>query len=125
MTSETDVSDPSTTGRRDEQRLRLQIPAKFSSMDGNEPVLLLDLSQSGARIACSDAPRFKRGVLEWMAFEAYSEVVWRRAETCAIRFDPPLAFATVFTTRELAPDEWQRHKESMLEAARTWRAARI
>lgn len=113
------------TGRRDTPRLKLQIPAEVVTMSGPEPVLLLDLSQTGARIACRAKPAFKRGILHWMEFEFYGEVVWADKQLCALRFDPELELDVVLTTRAQAPAEWRRLTENVVEAARYWAAGLI
>lgn len=118
MTEDDDLSP--ITGRRDTPRLKLQIPAQVMTLSGPEPVLLLDLSQTGARIACRAKPAFKRGVLHWMNFECYGEVVWVKEQICALRFDPEIDLDVVLATRTDAPDEWQRQSDNIIEAARHW-----
>lgn len=115
-----DTDDHPLAGRREQPRLRLQIPARITTLSGPEPVLLLDLSQSGARIACRSEPSFKRGLLGWMEFEFYGETVWIKKDMCALRFDPELDLEVVLATRSNAPREWQRHTDNIIEAARRW-----
>lgn len=118
MSEETD--DHPLAGRRGQPRLKVQIPARITTLSGPEPVLLLDLSQSGARIACQSEPSFKRGLLGWMEFEFYGETVWASKNMCALKFDPELDLDVVLATRANAPQEWQRRTDDVMEAARQW-----
>lgn len=111
-------------GRRDHQRLRLRLPAEMIVLAGTQPVLLLDLSQSGARLAIRSAPRFKQGYLRWLEFETFGETVWVEGNMFGLRFDEELAADILLRTRALAPDEWQRQSDEqsdeVLEYARAW-----
>lgn len=90
------------------------------TIEGSEPVLILDLSQVGARLACRSRNIPKRGILSWMEFESYGEKVWERGNMCGIRFEEELDLDVILMTRRRAPEEWKRNAEEAISAAEKW-----
>jgi len=113
-------NSPTQMGRRDNQRLKLRMPASFLSLDGEVPALLLDLSLVGARVAIHGPPNFSKGFLYWMDFEVYGDVVWTRDTMFGLRFDHRLAVRDLLKTRDAAPLHQHRPDTDALEAARAW-----
>lgn len=106
------------------QRLKLQLPAEMITLDGPEEVLLLDLSQVGARMICRSRPAFSKGVLCWIGFETYGEKVWQKDRMCGLRFDEELDLGVVVQTRCDVREEWKRHTDDIAAAARLWAQGR-
>lgn len=109
---------------RSYQRLKLQLPAQLLTLDGSEEILLLDLSQVGARLACRFPPTFRKGVLTWMTFETYGETVWQKGRMCGLRFDEELDLSVVVRTRQDIREEWLRYSDNLESAARLWAQGR-
>lgn len=91
------------THRRAHARLRVGIAARFETLDGQEAVRLVDLSQSGAHIVVTGAGEIRRGVLCWLQFEAFGDVVWRDGDDAGIEFEELLPIEQLMETRERAP----------------------
>ena len=105
---------------RSYQRLKLQLPAQIFTFDGSEDVLLLDLSQVGARLACRIPPTFTKGVLSWMGFESYGDTIWQKGRMCGLRFDEELDLSVVVQTRRDVREEWVRYSDDLESTARLW-----
>lgn len=94
--------------RRAFARLRLGIPARLLSLDGQQWVTLVDLSQSGARVVLESTSRISGGLLRWLGFEAFGDPAWQAGEELALHFDEPIAPGWLFETRQRAPVELDR-----------------
>lgn len=92
--------------RRAHSRLRLGIPARLLTLEGQQWVTLVDLSQSGARIVL-EASRYvgSGGLLRWLGYEAFGDAAWQCGEELALRFDEPVDPAWLIETRRRAPAE--------------------
>ncbi|TCD06566.1 hypothetical protein EYB45_02305 [Erythrobacteraceae bacterium CFH 75059] len=115
-------NSPSHIGRRDHQRLRLKLAASLITVSATEPVLLLDLSQTGARIATRAPLSITSGFLRWLRWEMFGDVVWEKGPMIGLRFDEKLPLEVLLSTRREAPDESRRHADDALEHARAWAA---
>lgn len=91
------------THRRAHARLRVGIAARFETLDGQQDVRLVDLSQSGAHIVLAGDGEIRRGVLCWLQFEAFGDVVWRDGNDAGIEFEELLPIEQLMETRERAP----------------------
>ena len=91
--------------RRAFSRLRLGIPARLLSLDGQQWVTLVDLSQSGARVVLDSTSRISGGLLRWLGFEAFGDPAWQVRNELALHFDEPIEPAWLFETRQRAPVE--------------------
>jgi hypothetical protein len=90
--------------RRQHPRLRLGIPARLESLDGNESVRLIDLSQSGAHVVLAGPHDLRRAVLCWLGFEAFGFVAWREGDHVGMEFEELVPMEQLFETRQRAPD---------------------
>ena len=107
----------SSAHRRAFARLRVGIAARLETLDGQQNVRLLDLSQSGAQVILSEPGPARRGVLCWLGFEAFGEVVWREQDHAGLEFEGVLPMEWLLETRERAP---MVVRDDVLDAARAW-----
>lgn len=110
------------TGKREHSRLRVRLPSKLVTLDGDFRVVLNDLSAGGARLskpglmlAAGDA------VLLWDRFEAFGKLAWCRSGLIGMRFEEPIPTEWVIATRQLdsaahLPDD----EELKRRVAREW-----
>lgn len=116
---------PAATGRRSAARLRLAIPARFVSIHATQACIVLDLSQSGARIGlASPIPEGQFGYLEVARFAVFGTVV--RTDPGiggginAIAFDDPMSGRQVLEIRRFAEDFESREREALRDQVRRW-----
>lgn len=106
--------------RRQHSRLRLGIPARLETLYGRREVELLDLSQTGAKVAL---PRFEyvgTAVLHWLGFDAFGEIVWQDDGLLGMAFDEPLPPGLVLNTRNRAPSVVSAEDGLASDAAKAW-----
>ena len=111
--------------RRQHARLRLGIPARLESLDGQQPVRLIDLSQSGAQVVVSRPDEMRRGVLCWCDFEAFGIIAWRDGDHLGIEFEELVPMDQLFETRQRAPDVVRAETVSDYTAARDFVAGTL
>ncbi len=92
-----------TLHRRQNPRLLLGIEAEFICMNGRQPVVLQDISATGAKMEVTQRPPTARGFLRWMDFEVFGDVKWRGGNQCGIIFDRPISNACLVETRRSVP----------------------
>lgn len=99
------VSDDNV-GRRRFRRVRISSPARVALVSRTSGALLLDISQSGARLQMEELPRVGTyALIRWNEFECFGQVLWTRAKVCGIRFDAPLGRETIVRVRLLQNGE--------------------
>jgi len=86
-------------GRRKSPRLRLDMPARLVTLDRTYPVVLENLSEGGARITLPVADVAVVGVLRWMDFHAFADVVWREGLSVGLQFDTPISLEMLEATQ--------------------------
>ena len=106
--------------RRDAARLRLAAPAVFLGHDGRQPVTLLDVSQTGAKLVFEEPPASVAGFISWMDFETFGDLVWREGLYIGIAFDQPLPLKWIIETRHRSVHIAAEECDSVLQAAREW-----
>lgn len=89
--------------RRENARLRLGIEAEFISMDGRQAVLLQDLSATGAKVQFPSSHSFAQGILSWMRYEVFCDVMWIDGEWSGMQFEKPISRSCLLETRAAAP----------------------
>jgi len=94
--------------RRAHSRLRLGIPARLLTLEGQQCVTLVDLLQSGARIVLGASGKVSGGLLRWFEFEAFGDPVWQAGEELALHFDEPIELDWLIEIRQRAPAELNR-----------------
>jgi hypothetical protein len=109
--------------RRTHSRLRLGIPARLLTLEGQQWVTLVDLSQSGARIVLGASGKVSGGLLRWLGFEAFGDPAWQAGEELALHFDEPIELGWLIETRQRAPVEVNRDVHAR-GAAREWVSGR-
>ena len=109
-------------GRRGRNRLRARLPAKIVTLNGTRNTVLLDLSQTGARIkATAEMARGQQAILTWSGHEAFGRLVWVDRGLCGIAFDETLEPEAIIATRDL--DERSRLPSDLeleRDRAREW-----
>lgn len=115
---------PGQTGRRRDSRLRIRkgVPAQLMTLDGQEGVSLLDLSQSGAHIGLKAPLRCGQDViLWWLGFEAFGRVVWTSGNEAGLEFHELVPTPALLHTREQVDSGLARNTaEVAYETARAW-----
>jgi hypothetical protein len=92
--------------RRAHPRLRLGIPARLLTLDGQQWVTLVDLSQNGARVVLERPHTINGGgLLRWLGYEAFGDAAWQRGEELALHFEERIDLAWLIETRQRAPTE--------------------
>lgn len=109
-------------GRRRFARLELGIAARFTTLAGEQPVRIVNLSQNGARLILSVPDEAGAGVLTWLDFETFGELSWQDGDTIGVAFDQLLSPGCLAQTRLRAPTV-VREEESRL--AQAWIAGEI
>ena len=98
--------DGVVTGRRAVARLRVRLPATLTLISGETRVVLLNLSQQGARIGYvlsrPDSVHVgSEAVLVWHRFETFCQVRWVTADGCGLLFEEPIGLRELMLTRAL------------------------
>jgi predicted transcriptional regulator len=123
------VSDsPDSQGfpsRRAYSRLALGIAARLETLAGREDVRLVDLSQGGAHVYRDNPEPIKAGVLTWLRFEAFGEVVWEEDGHVGLKFDRLLPLTCLVETRQRAPSVVREEAMAGEIAARDWAAGKL
>lgn len=104
--------------RRNHSRLRLGIDANVLGFDGPQSVLLHDLSSTGAKILLERDETFSQGILGWLEFEAFGEIVWRRGRWCGMQFAKPVTDECLLKTREASPTLKAEAEEELRQHAK-------
>jgi hypothetical protein len=104
--------------RRGKARLRLGIPASVLTVHGRSRIMLLDLSETGARLEY-EGETIGHGVLEWLGYEAFATVVRQSGGELGLRFDEPIAQDCVLDTRGWLP-AIQQGEDELTRFAREW-----
>ncbi|PKP96705.1 MAG: hypothetical protein CVT76_06180 [Alphaproteobacteria bacterium HGW-Alphaproteobacteria-15] len=116
---------PDTFGRRAAARLRLAIPARIMTVYETHNCILLDLSQTGARIGLARPLAVGDGGYLMVAqFEVFGEVVRRKlgagGGVNGIAFDDPVSHATVLAVRHHAETFERAQREALRDQVRCW-----
>lgn len=112
-------------GRRAAARLRLSIPARMLTVYETQHCILLDLSQTGARIPLA-IPLVvgDGGYLNVGRLEVFGEAVRCKRGTGGgingIAFEAPLSHAAVLAVRHHAETFQQRERDSLRDQVRRW-----
>jgi len=106
--------------RKTSPRLKLAAEAVFIGLDGRQNVTILDLSQSGAKVAFAEPPREKAGFISWMGFETFGDVVRRQGLFAGLKFDRPLPQSWLDQTKERCAHIEEHQHDALLKAAKEW-----
>ncbi|WP_228242936.1 PilZ domain-containing protein [Porphyrobacter sp. GA68] len=122
MRNETACSPPaSLTGKRARSRLRVSLPARIVSATGSGDCTVVDVSETGARVAAPEPPRpGVMVVVRCLHLELFGTLVWRRGALAGIAFDAPLRRDQVVGLRGLADEAARMQDEAARQAARAW-----
>lgn len=118
--------DIDTLGRRGSPRIHLSLPGKLVSVVDTQPCMLLDLSQTGARIAVGRTlPVNAGGYLKLGPVEVFGIVVRVRVSEegggiNAVAFDSRLAKAQMLALRAYAEHYELSEQREAFRHARAW-----
>ena len=110
--------------RRAFARLKVGIGARLETLDGAQPVRLVDLSQGGAHLILSRPDEAGAGVLTWLDFETFGELAWRDESSIGLAFDKLLQPACLAETRRRAPSI-VRDEELGTSVAKAWASGEL
>ncbi|MEE4337811.1 PilZ domain-containing protein [Erythrobacter sp.] len=109
------------TGRRSAARLRVSLPARLISIEGERACVLVNLSRTGAMVAVEGPVRVgENAVLSCAELEAFGEVVRADGGLYAMRFDDPISEAEVIAIRRLYDNFEERERRSLVDTVRDW-----
>ena len=115
------VGPTPNTGRRAAPRLRVSLPARLISVEGNQPCVLMNLSRSGAQVAVLDAIRVGEGaVLQCGSLEVFGDVIRSDFGLNAIRFEDEISDRQVLDIRHYHETFEERERRSLIDTARKW-----
>ena len=78
-------------GRRAMPRQRVMIVGSAVTLEGSKPILVENVSRSGAKLRGRGLPPIGEQVLVWMeGADALGHVAWSDFDECGVAFDPPL-----------------------------------
>ncbi|MGN3973958.1 PilZ domain-containing protein [Tsuneonella sp. SYSU-LHT278] len=89
--------------RRHFARLEVGFGARLETLDGGQPVRLINLSQGGAQLVLSEPEEAGEGFLTWLDFETFGELAWQDGDRIGLTFDVPLSPLCLAETRRRAP----------------------
>ncbi|TRD11483.1 PilZ domain-containing protein [Erythrobacter insulae] len=118
--SQTETSNENAVYRRSAPRVKLAIDSVFMGMDGRQQITLLDLSESGARVAFSEPPKERAGFISWMEFETFGDVVWQEGLYVGLKFDRPISSEWLESTQARVTDADSYRHEMLLKEAMEW-----
>lgn len=112
---------PLVRGQRGHARVRIGVPARLVTMNGTSSCVLIDVSQSGARVCAAEPPRVGATVIvERISPELFGTVEWQRGDKFGVRFDTMLTLDDVVQLRQLGDLEPQRARTDLYAHARRW-----
>lgn len=118
------LSDNGNDSRRNFARLEVGVMARLATLDGAQPVRLVDLSQGGAQLILSRPEEAGAGVLTWLNFETFGELAWQEEERIGLKFDQLLPPGCLAETRRRAPSV-VRDEELGVSLTKAWVAGEI
>jgi hypothetical protein len=85
--------------------------ARLLTLEGEQWVTLVDLSQSGARVVLGASDKVSAGgLLRWLGYEAFGDPAWQFGDELALHFDEPIKADWLLETRRRAPVELSRDR---------------
>ena len=114
-----------TRHRRGASRLRLEADARFYGIGGNRPIVLLDLSQSGAKFRFDHPFHDDAGFLRWLKYETFGEVVWQNQFFVGVQFDEWLPPEWLLLTRQKSEHVNQVKRREAIKAAQEYVMGRL
>jgi len=111
---------PTETERRAFARHRLGLGAWLDTIDGRQPIRMLNLSRGGAQIILSRNAPVREGVIHWLRFETYGVAIWQQGTKLGMAFDRMLSLSCLIETREQAPAVVREEALGAEHAAHDW-----
>ena len=113
-------------GRRRKQRARIGLPAVIDTLFGSRRVVLLNISQSGAMIELTGAPKVGSDVIvKCGSIDAMAVVVWVGSGRCGLTFDSLADGAEIMRLQQLGQDAARaKLSPDLIDAADDWQHGR-
>ncbi len=107
-------------GRRASSRHRIDLAARFVSIDVNVRVQLEDVSPSGACIRLISHRALGEGRLLWLDYEQFVRPVWQADLQCGLEFDERLDADRLRRTLEFGEADVDNGVSTMRRLASAW-----
>jgi hypothetical protein len=108
-------------GRRKSSRLRLERPACLDLVVGLRRCVVLDMSQSGARIVLKCPPKpGEFGVLQIDSLDVFGLVVWSSSKACGFRFEEEIGERDILVFEQTPKTNLHKDKQGSIEFANEW-----
>ena len=109
------------TGRRNVARLRLHLPGRIKTIEGEYPCIVEDLSQTGARIILADAHYIgSSGILRCGMLDIFFARVWVNSGRAGLTFDEIVAPETLYELRQVHDNFDELQKKDVRRMAHDW-----
>ncbi|WP_298468199.1 PilZ domain-containing protein [uncultured Erythrobacter sp.] len=110
-----------TIGRRAAARLRLSMPAKLVTIYETRPCIILNLSQTGARLGLENPLALgDAAFLQCASIDHFANVVRSQKGTNALEFEVPLTHDQVLAIRTVAENFDELERRDFRQIARDW-----
>ncbi|MEM8724548.1 MAG: PilZ domain-containing protein [Pseudomonadota bacterium] len=108
-------------GRRAAARLRLSMPAKLVTIYETRPCIILNLSQTGARLGLENPLALgDAAFLQCGGIDHFANIVRSQKGTNALEFEVPLAHDQVLAIRKMAENFDDLERRDFRRIARDW-----
>ena len=108
-------------GRRSAPRLRLSLPARFTSVENTHKCILLNISRTGAQIAILNSIREgEGGILDCGKLQVFAIVARSEFSLNALQFDEELSHEDVLEMRRYYENFEERERRILIETAKKW-----
>ena len=119
------LDDPIVIGRRGAARLRLSLPARLQTMTDTRRCILLDLSQTGAKIGLEEPLRGgASAILELHGIDQFGTIVRQskggNGGINGLEFEAPLTRSDVLAVRQFAETFEEREMQALRSEVRAW-----
>jgi hypothetical protein len=95
--------DPERRGRRSDPRAYILFGASVEALNGKTPIVLLDVSRSGARLEGAGLPEVGKDIiLQCGAIDTFGTIVWAAGKRRGMHFDEPLSTQELVALRDVA-----------------------
>jgi hypothetical protein len=112
---------PANCGRRASSRLRLRLPAKLITLDGQGSAVLENISATGARVSSQFTLRQGAScILRLARLELFADVAWCAQGRLGLIFERPLAQDQLLRLRNPDPADLANERAASQDWARSF-----
>lgn len=114
-------SAPPQQGRRNDARLRLYLPGRVKTLEGEVACFVENISQTGARIIVMDSSNIGRnGILRCGELDIFFERVWADDGRAGLAFDELVAPETLHELRCIHDNFDSIQRKEIRQMAQDW-----